>query len=207
MKNLFACAAITAFGLTAAPASAQQTIIDQWASIETPAAPELKEVTIDPATTALLLGDLVKQTCTRRPRCVAGAPAVTKLLEAARAKNMLVIYSYVPGSTAADVMPDLAPKGGEPSVQAGIDKFLNTDLDKILKDKGIKTVIVVGVAANGVVLYTASEAVAHGYKVIVPVDAIFADNAFIEKYVTYNFTTAPVVAGGATLTKMSMIKF
>ena len=80
-------------------------------------------------------------------------------------------------------------------------------LDKILKDKGIKTVIVTGVAANGAVLYTSAEAVAHGFKAIVPVDGMFADNAFIEKYVAYNFTTAPVVAPNTTLTRISMIKF
>jgi nicotinamidase-related amidase len=193
--------------LIAEPASAQQTIIDQWTTIETPAAPALKEVTVDVPTTALLLLDFVKQTCERRPRCVAGLPEVKKLLAAARAKNMLVVYSSVPNSTMTDVMADVAPAGGEPVVQGGIDKFINTDLDKILKDKGIKTVIVTGVAANGAVLYTSAEAVAHGYKAIVPVDGMFGDNAFIEKYVAYNYTNAPVVAPNTTLTRINMIKF
>jgi len=207
MRILLACAAIVAVGLAAVPASAQQTIIDQWASIEAPPAPQLKEVTVDPSTTALLLIDFVKQNCGRRPRCVAGLPEVKKLLDEARARHMLVVYSHLPGSTMADAMPEVAPTGGEPTVEAAIDKFLNTDLDKILKDKGIKTVIVTGTAANGGVLYTSAAAVVHGFKVIVPVDGIFADNAFIEKYVAYNFTTAPVVAGGTTLTKIGMIKF
>ena len=195
------------FGFAVAPASAQQTIIDQWTTIETPAAPALKEVTVDPSTTALLLLDFVKQTCEHRPRCVAGLPEVKKLLAAARAKNMLVVYSDIPNSTMADAMADVAPAGGEPTVQGGIDKFINTDLDKILKDKGIKTVIVTGVAANGAVLYTSAEAIVHGFKAIVPVDGMFADNAFIEKYVAYNFTTAPGVGPNTTLTRISMIKF
>jgi nicotinamidase-related amidase len=195
-----------AFSLVAAPAAAQ-TIIDQWTSIETPAAPALKEVTVDPSTTALLMLDLVKQTCEHRPRCVASLPDVKKLLAQARAKNLLVVYSTVPNSALADIMPDVAPVSGEPTVQGGVDKFLNTDLEKILKDKGIKTVIVAGVAANGAVLYTSASAISHGFKAIVPVDALSADNAFIEKYVAYNFTTAPVVAGNTTLTRISMIKF
>ena len=34
-------------------------------------------------------------------------------------------------------MEALAPKGGEPIVKSGADKFINTELEKILKDKGI----------------------------------------------------------------------
>lgn len=33
-------------------------IIDEWASVKTPKAPELKAVTVDPKTTALLMLDL-----------------------------------------------------------------------------------------------------------------------------------------------------
>jgi len=64
--------ALAASLLCAAPAPAQ-TIIDEWSSIKAPPAPELKQVTVDAKTTALLVMDLVKQTCNneRRPRCVA----------------------------------------------------------------------------------------------------------------------------------------
>lgn len=43
-------------------------------------------------------------------------------------------------------------------MSSGVDKFRNTDLEKVLKDKGIKTVIVAGTASHGGVLYTASTA-------------------------------------------------
>jgi len=46
----------------------------------------------------------------------------------------------------------------------------------------VKTVVVVGAAANGAVLYTASPAVMRSFKVIVPVDGISADNAYAEQY-------------------------
>ena len=52
------------------------------------------------------------------------------------------------------MIADVAPEAGEPHVLSGPDKFLHTDLEKIFKDKGIKTVIAVGTAANGAVLYT-----------------------------------------------------
>ena len=60
-------------------------------------APELKAVTIDPKTTALLMLDLIKQTCNqeRRPRCLASVPKAKKLLTEARAKDMLVVYSII----------------------------------------------------------------------------------------------------------------
>src|SRR3972149_11580189 len=66
-----------------------QTIIDEWDTVKTPPPPELRPVTIDPKTTALLLLDFNKQTCNaeRRPRCIASLPKVKRLLEEARAKG------------------------------------------------------------------------------------------------------------------------
>jgi nicotinamidase-related amidase len=207
-SGIFATAALAAMAL-AAPAMAQQTIIDEWPSIKTPPAPVLKEVTVDPKTTALLLLDFVKQTCNAqaRPRCLATLPAAKKLLAEARAKNVLVVYSIVFGGTIGDTLPEVAPTGNEPYVQGGPDKFLNTDLEKILKDKGIKTVIVGGTAAHGAVIHTADEAAFHDLKVVVPVDTMSAENAFIEQYVAYHFTSAPRVAPATTLTRVSMIRF
>jgi len=190
-------------------ASSAQTIIDEWSSVKAPPAPELKEITIDPKTTALLMLDLVKQTCNEkvRPRCPATLPAAKQLLTDARAKNVLVVYGIVTGSI-ADTVADVAPNGKEPVVQSGPDKFLNTDLEKILKDNGIQTVIVAGTAANGAVLHTASEAVLRGFKAVVPVDTMSADNAYIEQYAAYHFIAARGgIAAGTTLTRVSMIKY
>ena len=73
----------------AAPAPAQ-TIINEWSSIKAPPAPELKTVTVEPKTTALLVMDLIKQACNEknRPRCIASIPKVEKLLAEARAKGV-----------------------------------------------------------------------------------------------------------------------
>jgi nicotinamidase-related amidase len=206
--GIFAAAALAVASLTA-PAMAQQTIIDEWPSIKTPPAPMLKEATVDPKTTALLLLDFVKQTCNAqvRPRCVATLPAAKELLARARAKNVLVVRSIVFGGTIGDTLPEVAPTGDEPYVQAGPDKFLNTDLEKILKDRGIKTVIVSGTAAHGAVIHTAAEAAFRDLSVVVPVDTMSAENAFIEQYVAYHFTSAPRVAPATTLTRVSMIRF
>jgi nicotinamidase-related amidase len=207
-SGIFTTAAFAALAL-AAPAMAQQTIIDEWPSIKAPPAPALKEVTVDPKTTALLLLDFVKQTCNAqaRPRCLATLPAAKRLLAEARAKNVLVVHSIIVGAAIGDTLPEVAVIGNEPYVQAGPDKFLNTDLEKILKDQGIKTVIVGGVAAHGAVIHTAAEAAFRGLSVVVPVDIMSAENTFIEQYVAYHFTSAPRVAPTTTLTRVSMIKF
>ena len=208
MRRLWPLAADVVVLAYVAPASAQ-TIIDEWSSVKPPPAPELKAVTVDPKTTALLMLDFVKQTCNqqRRPRCVASLPKVKTLLAEARAKDMLVVYSISPSAAIGDTLPEVAPTGKEPSVQAGANKFYKTNLEQILKDKGITTVIVVGTAAHGAVMYTASDAVPRGMKVIVPVDGMSAENTYIEQYVTYNFISAPATANNVTLTSIDMMKF
>jgi nicotinamidase-related amidase len=208
VHHLLPFAALAAALACVAPASAQ-TIINEWSNIKAPPAPELKAVTIDPKTTALLMLDFVKQLCNqeRRPRCIASLPKVKTLLAEARAKDMLVVYSFINTGTIADTLSEVAPTGKEPTVQSGADKFYKTNLEQILKDKDIKTVIVVGNAAHGAVMYTASEAALRGMKVIVPVDGISADNAYTEQYVTYNFTSAPTISNNVTLTSVDMMKF
>lgn len=191
------------------PASAQN-VVDEWNTVKAPPAPELKSVIIDPAVTALLLLDFNKQTCNtdKRPRCIASIPKVQKLLAEARAKGVYVVYSLSPGAAVADIAKELAPleKGQEPVVTSGPDKFFETDLEKILKNKGIKTVIVTGTAAHGAVLYTASEAAFRGMQVIVPVDGMSAESIYAEQYVAWNMVNAPRVSNQLVLTRIDMIK-
>lgn len=184
-----------------------ETIIDQWASVERPPAPVLKPVTVDTKTTALLMLDFMNQNCGKRPRCLESIPAVKQLLADARAKNMVVVYSLIANTTTADVIKDVAPIAGEPSVLSGPDKFLRTDLEKILKDKGIKTVITVGTTAHGAVLYTASAAALRGMNVIVPVDGMSSADAYADLSAAAVLTTAPLVSSKVTLTKINMVKF
>jgi nicotinamidase-related amidase len=181
-------------------------IVDEWANVKAPAAPTLKPVTLDPKTTALLLLDFMKQNCGQRPRCIATLPAMKKLLADARAAKATVIYSIIANSTINDVLPDLAAQG-EPSVQSGPDKFLNTDLAKILKDKSIQTVIVAGTASNGAVLYTASGSAFRGMKVIAPVDGMSAVDPVAEYATVLDFMMAPSVSQATTLTRSTMITF
>ena len=195
------------FFLFQMPASAQ-TIVDTWDAVKTPPAPELKSVILDSKATALLLLDFNKQTCNaeRRPRCIASIPKVQELLEEARSKGFTIIYSLSAGATSTDIARELAPRKGEPVVTAGPDKFMGTDLEKILMDKGIKTVIVTGTAAHGAVLYTASGAAFRGMQVILPVDGMSAENTYAEQYTAWHLANAPRVSNKVTLTKIDLIK-
>jgi nicotinamidase-related amidase len=197
-------ALVLAMGLLACPAAAQ-TIIEEWATVKAPPPPQLKPVTIDAKTTALLLLDFGKQNCGQRPRCVASVPRVQKLADAARAKGVAVVHSLFGQATVADLL--IAPAAGEPNVRSGADKFRGTELAKILADKGVRTVIVTGTAAHGAVLNTASAAALMGIKVVLPVDGMSAD-AFAEMYTAWHLANGPGGVGpNVTLTRLDLIKF
>jgi nicotinamidase-related amidase len=214
IRLLLPLAGLAAVLSYAAPSRAQ-TIIDEWQSVKAPPAPALKNVTLDPKTTALLVMDLVKQTCNneKRPRCIASIPKIEKLIAEARASGVMLVYTTVPPVPIADTLPAVAPKGDEPVVASWVDKFVvgdkDTGLEKMLKDKGITTVISVGTAAHGAVLYTSSAAALRGFNVIVPVDGMSGDgqNTYIEQAVATILTSAPIVSPKITLTSIDMIKF
>ena len=129
MVSFLLCQGIT-------PASAQ-TIVDDWSKVQAPKPPELKTVTLDPKTTALLVLDFVKQSCNteRRPRCLTSVPQVQALLKLARDKGVWVVHSITTAATPADILKDVAPLEGEPMVKSSADKFFKTDLEKILNDR------------------------------------------------------------------------
>ncbi len=192
------------------PGAAQgPTIIDQWSAVQAPPPPPLKTITVDPKTTAFLILDIVKQTCNTqaRPRCVTSVPKIAALLARATDSQMLVVYSYIFGSTLDDYRAELKPFPGQPAVQAPPNKFLGTNLDAILKGANIKTVIVSGTSAEGAVLNTASEAAQRGYQVLVPVDLMSSSTLYAEQYVAWHLTHAPVLSARVTLTRSDMIKF
>src|SRR5438876_5115020 len=218
LLSLAALAVALAYG---APAPGQ-TIVDEWSSVKPPPPPELKPVTVDAKTTALLVMDLIKQFCNTegRPRCVASIPRIEKLLAAARAKGVTIIYTLVPSAgpnvpspVIGDTLPAVAPKGNEPVVVSFVDKFILNDKDtglaNILKEKGITTVIAVGTAAHGAVLYTSSAAALRGFNVIVPVDGMstVGEDTYVEQYVAYNLTHEPILSTKITLTRVDMISF
>jgi len=210
LTKLYCAATITA-GL-AIPALAND-ITKEWATVKPPPVPELKAVTVDPKTTALLVLDFMKANCGARPRCIASVPNVKTLLDAARAHDMMVFYTLVGQDPTPAGMIDqsLAPRASEFRVQGsgGADKFIGSNLDQGLKEKGIKTVIVTGTSAQGAVAGTTNGAAQRGYKAVVPVDGMSAEDAFNELYAAWHiFKGGPAnLVNNATLTRSDLIKF
>jgi nicotinamidase-related amidase len=188
-------------------------VISDWNTAMIPPPPELKEVTADPSTTALLLLDIMKANCTRRPRCVAAVPSIKRLHDEARAHNMVVWYSLVGSNgkaTPDDVMdPAIKPRAGEWYRQGGPDKFLGSTLQPVLREMGIKTVIICGNSFQGATVGTASGAAQRGYKVIVPVDCSAGEDEYHEQYAAFHLAKGgPAgVTNNVTLTRSTMVKF
>jgi len=186
-----------------------QTVIEEWGSVKAPPAPALKPVTIDAKQTAMLVMDFNKNTCVpqRRARCATVLPKVKKLLAEARAHGLTIIHTTAGTATRADISPELAPMEGEPVFAPGLNKLASPELVKILKDKKITTLLLVGTSANGAVLFTAGGAAQLDYKIIVPVDGMPADGAYQEQFAVWDIANGPTVHDHAILTKIDMIKF
>jgi streptogramin lyase/nicotinamidase-related amidase len=200
-------AALTGLGVVVAQA---ESVIDEWAAVKAPPPPELKPVTVNAASTALIVMDITTQSCTtdRRPRCVAMLPHVQKLLTEARAKGVFVLYTLAGSSKRADIVKDVAPADAEQALSgAGPDKFVGIDLEAILKAKNIRTLITVGTAAEGAVLHTAASAAFRGFDVVVPVDGMSSSTVYPEQYTAWHLVNAPRLADRVSLTKVDMIKW
>ncbi len=206
-----AAAVVTAALVLAAAPSFSADIIAEWNTVKAPPPPELKPVALDGKTTALLILDLMKSGCGSRPRCVATVPNVKKLHDQARAAGAMLFYTFSgENPKLADFFDaGFAPREGEWVAQRGPDKFLGSGLDEKLKARGIKTVIVCGTSAQGVVIGTGSGSAQRGYKVVVPVDCMSSDDPYMEQYAAWHmFKGGPaIVTSATTLTRSDMIKF
>jgi biuret amidohydrolase len=79
----------------------------------------------------------------------------------------------VRGEYGHDIVPELYPVAGEPVVdKPGKGSFYDTDLDLILKNRGIRTLIVCGVTTEVCVHTTVREANDRGYECLVLSDCV-----------------------------------
>ena len=141
-------------------------------TLQMPSPPDPVPVVLNPATTALLIFDIVDPICTRQPNCTGKmVPAIASLLARARQAGVTVAFG-TRAPTMSNWLPDVLPAPGDIKIESQAqDRFYNTDLDKTLKAKGITTLILAGWKVSGSVTYTSVGATLRGYTVVVPVDA------------------------------------
>ena len=141
-------------------------------TLQAPPSPEPVPVTLNPATTALLIFDIVDPICSRQPNCTGKmVPAIASLLTRARKSGVTVAYG-TRAPTMAKWLPEVLPAPGDIKIESQAqDRFFKTDLDNLLKAKGITTLILAGWKVSGSVTYTSVGATLRGYTVVVPIDA------------------------------------
>ena len=185
-------------------------------TLQMPALPDPVRVILKPATTALLVFDVVEPICKNQPKCTeVMVPAIVSLLAQARKAGVFVLYS-TRAPNISKWLPEVAPAPGDPIITSyGQDRFYNTDLDQTLKAKGITTVILTGWKVSGSVVYTSVGATLRGYTVVVPTDASLAATDYevaigqfqILNQNSANATNEPLKANASTLSRADMITF
>ena len=128
-------------------------------------------------------------------------PALRRLLPAARAAGVQVVHctayrradgkgantnarlfmgvrkspvGLLPGSAEVEVLADLGPEPQDLLLTRthGLDPMAGTDLDPVLRNLGVRTIVVTGVSVNVAVTNLVMDAVNHGYDVVLPRDAV-----------------------------------
>jgi nicotinamidase-related amidase len=115
----------------------------------------------------------------------------------------------LPGSEAAEIVPEIAVEPADVVVPRfhGLSPFQGTELDALLRNEGVRTLVVTGVSVNVAITSLTFEAVNAGYQVVIPRDAVagvpaeYVDAVFAHtlRVVATVVTTAEVVGAWAAL--------
>ena len=180
-----------------------------------PKIPEAVAVEVPVKGAALLVLDITSVICPPRPTCVASVPKIAALIKKARDARVPVIYSQT-ATAGSTYIADIAPQPGDATVTGRADKFYQTNLEQILKDKAVETAVVVGSAANGAVLYTTFGLGLRGITAVVAQDGISGDPEFTETLTRWqllnepgfaNANNTPLDKGHVTLSTTDKITF
>ncbi|MFB8119480.1 cysteine hydrolase family protein [Streptomyces sp. NPDC056465] len=120
-------------------------------------------------------------------------------------KGVVEGSAFVKDSWGAAIVDDLAPAEGDIVIEGkrGLDTFASTNLDFILRNKGIDTIILAGFLTNCCVESTMRTGYENGYRVITLPDCVAAtsqeehENAITYDYPMFSLpmTSAEVIAG------------
>lgn len=82
--------------------------------------------------------------------------------------------ALLPGTPEVEVLPELGPEPDDLVLTRthGLDPMTGTDLDPVLRNLGVRTIVVTGVSVNIAVTNLVMDAVNRGYDVVLPRDAV-----------------------------------
>ena len=185
-------------------------------TLQIPSLPDPVPVVLNPATTALLIFDVINHISARQPICKEKmVPAISQLLARARKAGVTIAY----GTRAANMstwLPEVSPASEDIKIENHAqDRFYHTDLDNALKAKGITTLILTGWKVSGSVTYTSVGATLRGYTVVVPIDATLDATEYeivigqfqILHQNSSNATNEPLKTRASTLSRTDLITF
>jgi nicotinamidase-related amidase len=133
------------------------------------------------------------------PRARAVVPAIAKRIDEARASGVPVVYvcdhhapddvdleiwplHNVDGTDGAEVWPALAPKPGDHVVfKPAMSGFVRSDLDAVLGELKVDTLVLTGCATEVQLFTTATDALQRGYAVEVPADSQAGSSGAVEQ--------------------------
>ena len=170
-------------------------------TLPVPEIPFHDRVELDPATTALIVVDMQHDFVSDGgslvvPDAAGTVPAIGHLLELARGAGMPIVYSQDThrdgdpefaiwpahtreGTWGWEIVDELAPQDGDTVLRKPrYDAFYGTPLDHLLRQWGVRTVVICGTVANICVHYTAASAAIRWYDVVIPRDAVSALDPF-----------------------------
>ena len=178
-----------------------------------PNRPTPVEIAVDPKTTALLVLDLNARCENPAERCHRLIEPVARFLPRARQARLFIAYTAADryqGTAEARMPYAFKRQKDEPVLfPPAFDKFYGGELQPMLQQRGIKTVIVCGALSNQAVLYTATAAARpFGYDVVIPVDGLIARGDYEHEFTLHQFTILPVGAAEKfKITEFDKIRF
>ena len=105
-------------------------------------------------------------------------------------KGVVDTNAFVKGSWGAEIVEDVAPQAGDIVLEGkrGLDAFASTNLDFILRSKGIETVAISGFLTNCCVESTMRSAYEKGFEVVTLTDCVGATSEEEHKNaITYDY--------------------
>ena len=170
-------------------------------ALPVPDIPMHDRVALEVATTALVVVDMQNDFVTEGgtlvvPDAAATVPVIAGLLDRARAAGMPVVFTqdthrdgdpefaiWPPhareGTWGWEIVEALTPLAAETVLRKPrYDGFYGTPLDHLLRQWGVRTLVICGTVANICVHYTAASAALRWYDVVIPRDAVSALDPF-----------------------------